>query len=137
MARNTQFFDQSRTSVIIDGVLVEQPMSGDSVRVNRSTAGASTDTGFAGATTILAVDPAGTVELDLKGTSPTLAVINELWEAQQNGYGRLVDIQLVTSATEIVTCEGCAVQSPGNIATGGNTISARTVIFTSQRITSE
>ncbi len=135
--RTTTHFDQSKTTVIIDGVLGEQFMSGDSVRVNRTTAGASVDVGFTGGTTMLAVDPTGTVELDFKGTSATLDIINELWEAQQNGLGRLFDIQLVTSATEMVRCAGCAIQSPGNIATGGNTASARTVIFTTMRIYSE
>ena len=135
--RTTTHFDQSKTTVIIDGALAEQFMSGDSVRVNRTTAGAALDVGFDGATTMLAVDPSGTVELDFKGTSATLDTINELWEAQQNGLGRLFDIQLVTSATEMVRCANCAIQSPGNIATGGNTASARTVIFTSARIFSE
>lgn len=135
--RNTQFFDQAKTTVIIDGELAEQFMSGDAVRVNRATDGASVDAGFDSATTTLARNPTGTVELDFKGTSATLATINSLWEAQQNGFGRLIDLQIVTSATEMVRCEGCAIQSPGNIATGGNTASARTVILTSQRITSE
>jgi hypothetical protein len=43
-------------------------------------------------------------------------------------------VQIVTSAAEPIRCEGCSISSPGGIATGGKTASARTVTINVEKI---
>lgn len=135
MARNTQFFNQALATVILDGVVAEGYMDGDAIRVNESTEGSTIERGLDGATTTFSTDQAGTLELDLKGTSPTLDILRELWRAQKTANAREFDAQVVTSANEMIRCEGCSVASMGNTATGGRTASARTVVINVRRIT--
>lgn len=132
--RNTLFFNQALCTVILDGVEVSGYMDGDSIRVNMSTEGSSIEKGLDSATTTFTTDMSGTVELDLKGVSPNLDQITALWLAQKTAAAREFSIQIMTSAAEVVRCEGCSISSPGNIATGSRTASARTVVMNSRRI---
>lgn len=135
MARNTQFFNQALVTVILDGTQVTDFMSGDAVRINRSTEGSSLEIGLDKTTTTFSTDKSGTVELDLKGTSPALEKINRLDKAQKTAEARLFSLMIFTSAGEPIRCEGCSISSPGNISTGGKQASARTVTINCESIT--
>ena len=132
--RNTLFFNQALCTVILDGVQVRDFMDGDAIRVNPSTEGSSLEVGMDNAVTTFSTDMSGTLELDLKGTSLTLDRINLMWLAQKTAAARLFNVQIVTSALEPIRCEGCSISSPGAIATGGRSASARTVVLNVQRI---
>lgn len=134
MPRNTQFFNQALVAVILDGVQVVDFMDGDAIRITPSSEGSSIERGLDGAVTTFSTDMAGTLELDLKGTSRTLDQINLLWLAQKTAAARLFNVQIITSALEPIRCEGCSISSPGAIATGGRTASARTVVLNVQRV---
>lgn len=134
MARNRQFLSQAACVVIFDGQQVSQFAEGDAIRINPSTEGSSLDKGLDGATTLIAYDPSGTAEFDLKGTSATLDQVNELWNNQQSSAARLFDVLVVTNAEEPIRLEGCSISSPGAIAVGGRTSSPRTVVLNVQNI---
>ena len=127
--RNTSFFNQAACTVIIDGEIAEQFLDGDSVRITQSAEGSTVDRGFDGATTTFSTDRTGTLEIDLKGTSPTLDLINDLWSAQKTANAREFSCQIMTTAAEPIYLDGCSIASPGNIATGGRQASARTVVI--------
>jgi hypothetical protein len=132
--RNPLFFNQALCAVILDGAPCVDFMSGDAIRVTPTTEGSSIEVGFDRAVTTFSTDQSGTLELDFKGTSLTLEKINKLWKAQKTAAARKFSVQIVTSAAEPIRCEGCSISSPGGIATGGKTASARTVTINVEKI---
>lgn len=137
MSRNTQFFNQSQCTVILDGVPVEQFSDGDAIRVKRTTEGSTIERGIDGATTTFSTDKSGTVELDLKGVSITLDQINFLAMAQRTGFAREFSMQIVTSALEPIRCEGCSIAHAGDTSTGGRSSSPRTVTINVRKISDQ
>lgn len=134
MARNPLWFNQALTTFILDGKPVVGFMSGDAIRIIPNTEGSSLEVGLDGATTTFSSDKSGTAEIDLKGTSLSLEVINRLWKAQKTATARKFNCQVVTSAAEPIRLKGCSVASIGAINTGGKTASARTVVLNVEEI---
>lgn len=134
MARNILFLNQALCTVIIDGIPAVDFMSGDAIRVIPNTEGSSLENGFDGSVTTFSTNQSGTCELDFKPTSPTLDFINVLYNAQKTQLARLIEIRVITSALEPIQLSGVSISSPGTHATGGNTASARTVVFNVQKI---
>lgn len=134
MARNTQFLNQAFTTVVGNGSVDVDHMSGDSIRIIPNAEGSAMEVGFDGATTVFSTDQSGTFEQDFKGTSPSLDKYTRLWLAQKTAAARLFSIQVITSANQSVRLEGCSISNIGAINTGGKTASAQTVTYNVQKI---
>lgn len=134
MPRNTQFMNQADSSVIIDGFLLTDFLDGDSIRVIPAGEGSAMDVGLDKATTLFGTNKSGTLEVDLKPTSPALDFINGLFSNQLNGAGRLLSGEVLTSASETYGLSGVSIVNPGTGSTGARTISGRTVVFNVEEI---
>lgn len=134
MARNTRFMNQAFCTVVGNGSIDTDHMSGDSIRVISNTEGSAMEVGFDGPTTVFSTDESGTFEQDFKATSPSLDKYINLWKAQKTAGARLFSIQVITSANQSIRLEGCSISSVGQVATGGKTASAQTVAFNVEKI---
>lgn len=132
--RNPLFMNQALIVVLLDGVLMIDFMSGDSVRIIPNTEGSALEVGFDSTKTLLTTNESGTAEFDFKPTSVSLDYINRLYRLQKTAAGRLFNCQITTSAAEPIRLEGCSISSNGTKGTGGNTASARTVVLNVQKI---
>ena len=130
----TIFLNQAFVTVIIDGVPVDGFMSGDAVRITPNAEGSAVEVGLSGAVTSFSTDQSGEFEIDLMPTSPYLDEVGRIWAAQKTQAARLLDAQVLTSASEMYRLEGVSLSNPGGVATGGKTVSGRTVAFKVQKI---
>lgn len=134
MSRNTFFGNQADCTVIIDGFLLSDFLDGDAIRVIPAGEGSTMDVGLDKATTLFSTNKSGTLEVDLKPTSPALDFINALFANQLNGAGRLLAGEVVTSASENYGLSGVSIVNPGTGASGARTFSGRTVVFNVEEI---
>lgn len=134
MARNTAFLNQAFCTVVTNGTVDVDHLSGDSIRVISNTEGSALDVGFDSATTVFSTDKSGTFEQDFAATSPSLDKYINLWKAQKTAGARLFSGQVITSAMQSIRLEGCSISSIGQISTGGKTASAQTVVFNVEEI---
>lgn len=134
MARNTQFLNQAFCTVVGNGSVDVDHMSGDSIRVISNTEGSALDVGFDRATTLFSTDESGTFEQDFKHTSSSLDKYTRLWKAQKTAGARLFSIQVITSANQSIRLEGVSISDIGAISTGGKTESAQTVVYNVEKI---
>lgn len=134
MARNTQFLNQAFCTVVGNGSLDVDHMSGDAIRIISNTEGSALDVGFDNAVTLFSTDESGTFEQDFQHTSASLDKYERLWKAQKTAAARLFSIQVITSANQSIRLEGCSISDIGGISTGGKTASAQTVVFNVEKI---
>lgn len=134
MARNTQFLNQAFCTVVGNGSLDVDHMSGDSIRIISNTEGSALDVGFDNAVTLFSTDESGTFEQDFQHTSASLDKYERLWKAQKTAAARLFSIQVITSANQSIRLENCSISDIGGISTGGKTASAQTVVFNVEKI---
>lgn len=134
MARNTDFLNQAFCTVVTNGSVDVDHLSGDSIRVISNTEGSALDVGFDTATTVFSTDQSGTFEQDFAHTSPSLDKYIRLWKAQKTAAARKFSGQVITSANQSIRLEGCSISSIGQISTGGKTASAQTVVMNVEKI---
>lgn len=134
MARNTAFLNQAFCTVVTNGTVDTQHLSGDAIRIISNTEGSAMDVGFDTVTTAFSTDQSGTFEQDFAATSPSLDKYIALWKAQKTAGARLFNGQVITSAAQSIRLEGCSISSIGQISTGGKTPSAQTVVLNVQKI---
>lgn len=134
MSRNTEFLNQAFCTVVTNGSVDTQHLSGDAIRIISNTEGSAMDVGFDTVTTAFSTDQSGTFEQDFSATSPSLDKYISLWKAQKTAGARLFSGQVITSAAQSIRLEGCSISSIGQIATGGKTPSAQTVVLNVQKI---
>ncbi len=134
MPRNTQFLNQALVTVVADGSVDTDHMSGDSVRVIPNAEGSAMEAGFDSTVTSFSTDQSGTFEQDFKLTSPSLDKYQSLWQLQKTGAARLFNAMVFTGASQSIRLEGCSIQNIGQTATGGKAFSAQTVVLNVQKI---
>ncbi len=130
----TNYYSQSNTAVIADGISISDFFDGDSIRVIDDSTGATKTVGLDGTSLSFGSDGSGAFEVDLKPTSPYLAIAYGMKMAQRTGNARLINITVATGAGDYIRLERCAVEKAGDVATGGPTMAKRTVRFIVSKI---
>lgn len=134
MARNTQFLNQAFCTVVGNGSVDVDHLSGDAIRIISNTEGSALDVGFDRAVTMFSTDESGTFEQDFQQTSPSLDKYERLWKAQKTAAARLFSIQVITAANQSVRLEGVSISDIGAINSGGKTPSGQTVVYNVEKI---
>lgn len=129
MARHSRYYNQLDASCSIAGTALLDFADGESIRVNYNGDQSSLTVGTDGSVQNLNSNRAGTIEVDLKETSPSNDFLTGLLTAQRNGQfldlpGTVVD---GTAATHSGT--GGTIKTPANVSTGGPAMGKRTWVF--------
>lgn len=134
MARNTEFLNQAFCTVVGNGSVDVDHLSGDAIRIISNTEGSALDVSFDRAVTMFSTDESGTFEQDFQQTSPSLDKYERLWKAQKTAAARLFSIQVITAANQSVRLEGVSISDIGAINSGGKTPSGQTVVYNVEKI---
>lgn len=128
------FLSHDKCAVVIGERLIEGFAEGDSIRIIPNAEGSAVSAGLDGAVTLFTNNWTGTIELDLKPTSPSLDWIYRVWKDQKSGNARLLNGAITTDANEPWGFSGVSLLSVGQANSGGTTPSLRTIVWNVEKI---
>jgi hypothetical protein len=128
MARQ-EFYNQADHTLIVDGTALQDFDEGDDVISFEPQGDGATYTEGLDRNRISFRSPrVGMLTVRLKPTSPSIARLTELLQAQEQGAPRLFDVQLKTGVKDVLRLKNCAIVDSG-FTTGGTKMAPREYQF--------
>lgn len=118
MAR-TGFYNQSATSVILDGTTLTDLGDEFAYRIEKPDTQSSLTIGTERAVTNFTSNKTVTLNLSLLPESESVDLIADLEHNQQRGRGREFDVTIFSTEGEVLACNGCSIRQGAGAEGGG------------------
>ena len=116
----SNFYAQANTTLLVNGINVGGLAEGDCIRIKADGGAAIRTKGADGPSLSISSFQGGTLEFDLKPTSPALGIMYALWQSQQSLGGAVGPFAIIvmTGVQEVIAAVGMFGDLP-QFSTGG------------------